>query len=303
MAALPPTPSALLTQSEDSLAEIAAEFRRDRRALGAEWTRRITAAGILNILSEEEISIESIALCDSYVDGLESGSVESMRAYARTLTRRIVPRSVDMAELLGAVLTLRDVLAQNLRDLCAHEPDRLNRVMRTFEPVANRIATTVAEGILLEHERIIQLQQAAIRELSTPVLLLRDRLLIHPIIGVVDTERARQMTEQLLEAIRRHRAKVVVMDLTGVAAVDSAVATHLVEAVESARLLGASMIVTGLSPDVSRVLVSINVDLSSLNAVGDLQGGIVEAEALLGYQVVLTDDDGDRPTTSSRRRT
>lgn len=281
--------SDMLTRN-DTLTDLAAGFRRDRRAVGAEWTRRITAAGNLNVLSAEEISIESIALCDHFVDALESGMPDSIRSYARTLSRRIVPRRVEMSELLGAVLTLRDVLARALVARHADDPDRLSAALLVFEPVANRIATTVAEGILHEHERVIQLQQAAINELSTPVLLLRERLLIHPIIGVVDAARARQMTEQLLEAIRRHRASVVVMDLTGVATVDAAVATHLVEAVEASRLLGASMIVTGLSPEVSQTLVSIDIDLSSLHAVGDLQGGIVEAEALLGYRVVRTPD-------------
>src|SRR5229473_2550145 len=97
-------------------------------------------------------------------------------------------------------------------------------------------------------ERIIRQQQEAIRELSTPVLQVRERLLILPIIGVIDPQRARQLTEQLLRGIRTNRAKVVVIDITGVAAMDVTVANHLVQTVEASRLLGATVIVTGLSP-------------------------------------------------------
>ena len=134
--------------------------------------------------------------------------------------------------------------------------------------------------------RTIQQQQAAIRELSTPVLLVRPRLLMVPIIGVIDSQRAQQLTESLLGAIRTNRAKVVVMDITGVAAVDSKVANHVIQTVAAARLMGADVIVTGLSADVAQSLVALGVDLSRIKSVGDLQGGLEEAERMLGYQVV-----------------
>lgn len=137
-----------------------------------------------------------------------------------------------------------------------------------------------------ERERIIREQQEAIRELSTPVLQVRERLLILPIIGVIDSQRARQLTEQLLRGIRTNRAKVVVIDITGVAAMDATVANHLVQTVEASRLLGATVIVTGLSPEIAQTIVNIGVDLGKMNTVGDLQGGIEQAERLLGYKVV-----------------
>ena len=101
---------------------------------------------------------------------------------------------------------------------------------------------------------------------------------------------ARIALEQLLRGIRANRAKVVVIDITGVAALDASVANHLVLTVEAARLLGARVIVTGLSPDIANTLVNIGVDLGKMNTVGDLQGGIEEAELLLGYRIVRAGD-------------
>ena len=143
--------------------------------------------------------------------------------------------------------------------------------------------------------RIIRQQQEAIRELSTPVLQVRERLLILPIIGVIDSQRARQLTEQLLRGIRTNRAKVVVIDITGVAAMDATVANHLVQTVEASRLLGAVVIVTGLSPEIAQTLVTIGVELGKMNTVGDLQGGIEEAERLLGYKVTLFSEVSQQP--------
>src|SRR4029078_3618891 len=86
-----------------------------------------------------------------------------------------------------------------------------------------------------------------IRELSTPVLQVRERLLILPIIGVLDSQRATQLTDPWLRGIRTNRAKVVVIDITGVPEIDTTVANHLVETVDASRLMGASVIITGLS--------------------------------------------------------
>lgn len=144
----------------------------------------------------------------------------------------------------------------------------------------------IVDVLVFERERIIRQQQEAIRELSTPVLQLRERMLLLPIIGVIDTYRARLITESLLEAIRTNRAKIVVMDITGVATIDSRVANHILQTVTAARLMGAKVIVTGISAPVAQSLVSLGIELGGLDTVGDLQGGIEAAERHLGYLVV-----------------
>jgi rsbT co-antagonist protein RsbR len=141
-------------------------------------------------------------------------------------------------------------------------------------------------------------QQEAIRELSTPVLQIRERLLLLPIIGVIDSQRGRLITEGLLRSIRANRAKVVVMDITGVATIDSKVANHLLQTVTAARLMGALVIVSGLSSEVAQSLVGLGIELNKLNTVGDLQGGIEEAERLLGYRVVQIGGADGRPSST-----
>ncbi|OGC00572.1 MAG: anti-anti-sigma factor [candidate division NC10 bacterium RIFCSPLOWO2_12_FULL_66_18] len=268
------------------LRELVAHLRQNRTRLREEWVQRIIEAQLLTAMSKEEIFAEATSVYDSYLDVLETGSVEALQAYARNLSERIIPRGVETHEVLGIVLLLRDVLARELFTRYGSDFAVLNNVLEAYEPAANRIATTVGVGFVQERERVIRQQQEAIRELSTPVLPVRERLLILPIIGIIDPQRARQLTEQLLRGIRINRAKVAVMDITGVPAIDSTVANHLVQTVESARLLGATVIVTGLSPEIAQTLVTIGVDLGKMNTVGDLQGGIEEAERMLGYKVM-----------------
>jgi rsbT co-antagonist protein RsbR len=268
------------------LSELVAHLKQNRTRLREEWVQRIIVGRLLTAMSKDEVFAEATSVYDSYLEVLETGSVEALQAYARNLSERIIPRGVETHEVLGIVLLLRDALARELFSKYGTHFDQLNRVLDAYEPAANRIATTVGVGFVQERERVIRQQQEAIRELSTPVLPVRERLLILPIIGVIDPQRARQLTEQLLVGIRTNRAKVVVMDITGVPAIDGAVANHLVQTVEAARLLGAAVIVTGLSPEIAQTLVTIGVDLGKMTTVGDLQGGIEEAERLLGYKVV-----------------
>jgi rsbT co-antagonist protein RsbR len=268
------------------LTELVSHLRQNRTQLREEWARRITESRLLMAMTQEEIFIEATAVYDNYVAVLETGSVEALQEYARDLSERIIPRGVETHEVLGIVLLLRDVLARSLFKKYQTDFGMLNRVLDAYEPAANRIANTVGVSFVQERERIIRQQQEAIRELSTPVLQVRERLLILPIIGVIDPQRARQLTEQLLRGIRANRAKVVVIDITGVPSVDSTVANHLVQTVDASRLMGATVIVTGLSSEIAQTLVTIGVDLTKMKTVGDLQGGIEEAERLLGYQIV-----------------
>ena len=170
--------------SEGLLPQLVQHLRQNRTALREEWARRITEAELLTAMTPEELFSEATAVYDNYVEVLETGSVEALQAYARDLSERIIPRGVETDEVLGIVLLLRDVLARSLFEKYQTDFDLLNRVLDAYEPAANRIANTVGVSFVQERERIIRQQQEAIRELSTPVLQVREQLLILPIIGV-----------------------------------------------------------------------------------------------------------------------
>src|SRR5258705_5712044 len=270
------------------LRELVAHLRQNRTQLRKEGARRIREAELLTAMSQQEIFSEATSVYDNYVEVLETGSVESLQAYARNLSERIIPRGVETHEVLGIVLLLRDVLARSLFKKYQGDFDLLDKVLDAYEPAANRIANTVGVSFVEQRERIIRQQQEAIRELSTPVLQVRERLLILPIIGVIDAQRARQLTEQLLRGIRNNRAKIVVVDITGVPTIDSTGGNHLLQTLEASPPMGASVIISGLSSEIAQTLVTIGVDLSKMNAVGDLPGGIEEAGLFLGYKGIST---------------
>src|SRR3989449_10098409 len=189
------------TGTDALLSELVAHLRQHRTQLREEWARRITESHLLTAMTKQEIFAEATSVYDNYVAVLETGSVEALQAYARDLSERIIPRGVETDDVVGIVLLLRDVLARSLFAKYQADFALLNRILDAYEPAANRIAITVAVGFVQERERVIREQQEAIRVLSTPVLQVRERLLILPIIGVMDSQRARQLTEQLLRGI------------------------------------------------------------------------------------------------------
>ncbi len=141
-----------------------------------------------------------------------------------------------------------------------------------------------------ERERIRQaLEERArlaetIRELSTPIVPVMEGVLILPLIGTIDSERARHIMEDLLEAIRRQRARVVLIDITGVPVVDTMVANHLLKAVQAARLLGCQGVLVGIRAEVARTIVELGLSLGDLVTRGSLQDGLEYAMEVLAEE-------------------
>jgi|GEM_PF-893278 rsbT co-antagonist protein RsbR len=193
---------------------------------------------------------------------------------------------VSLTDWYELFATYRSHMLHLLFEAYRQEPDRLLAVIGAYSKFSDQIMAIVGQAYVDHKENIIYQQQEAILELSTPVLVLRDRLLLLPIIGLLDSHRAQQLTEHLLKAIREHRARVVVIDITGVLTVDSMVANHLIKTTEAARLMGVKVLVTGISTEIAQTLVRIGVDLSRLNTLGDLRSGLEEASRILGYELV-----------------
>lgn len=160
------------------------------------------------------------------------------------------------------------------QDELVHVGDGLNRSI-------DIAMSHLGEAYLAAKEQIIAKQQEAIRELSMPVLQVQDHLLVIPLVGIIDSTRARMLIESLLAAIRDKRAQGVVIDVTGVPLVDTAVANHLVQACDAASLMGTLVVITGISPEMAQTLVGLGAKLPAAETLVDLQEGIQYIERVL----------------------
>jgi rsbT co-antagonist protein RsbR len=175
----------------------------------------------------------------------------------------------------------REAIRRRLLPIVKSDPDRGMRIGDGMTRFLDFAMSHLGEAYLAAKEQIIATQSEAIRKLSLPILQVRDRVLIVPLVGSFDSHRARQLAESLLAAIRDRRAHGVVLDVTGVPEIDTATANHLAQACEAVRLMGANIVITGISSEIAKTLVSLGANLPATRTVGDLQEGLEEIEKLV----------------------
>lgn len=191
---------------------------------------------------------------------------------------------VSFSSWFEIIAAYREAIRTHVTRLAQTDLGRASLVSDGMNRFLDIAMAAIGEAYISAKQHIISEQQEAIRELSLPILQVRDRLLIIPLVGLIDSQRARQLTESLLVAIRDRRALGVVMDITGVPMVDTAVANHLVQATEAARLMGATVIITGIAAEIAQTLVGMGARLPEVRTVVDLQDGLEEIERILGYR-------------------
>jgi len=166
---------------------------------------------------------------------------------------------------------------------------------RALEELGHQIARATID---MHHRDLVdRLQEAsatqaqlreAIQELSTPIIPLYTGVLAVPLVGRVDSQRAQALTEAMLEAIAREQAEIVLLDITGVAVVDTNVANHLMQTARAAALLGSQVVLVGISAEVAQTLVQLGLDLGQLITLSNLQSGLEYALSRQGLAITAT---------------
>lgn len=207
--------------------------------------------------ADEEVE-EKVTIERSRLESLMSAvSAASVAAYDEALTEVKVRDEDGFGELEHVVALFID----ELRTTAARRDEAMK-------------AMTEARAVLEEKLDTIRRQQVAIRDLSAPIIDLWEGILTLPIVGTVDSQRAVDITEKLLQRINETNAACVIIDLTGVDVVDTMTADHLIKLVKSARLLGTYCVVTGIGPEIARTLVDLGVELHELITLKRLREGL-----------------------------
>jgi rsbT co-antagonist protein RsbR len=159
----------------------------------------------------------------------------------------------------------------------------ITHFIATFRDITQQIADEEERRALAQ--QVIDAQRDALRELSTPLLPISDDVVIMPLIGTIDSRRAQQVMEALLEGVARHQSRLVILDITGVQVVDTQVAQAFIQAAQAVKLLGATVMLTGIQPQIAQTLVGLGIDLSGIQTQGSLQAGIATALGHTDFRV------------------
>jgi rsbT co-antagonist protein RsbR len=204
-----------------------------------------------------------------YREAAERGQIlTEVQAYKHIDHREVEGKTVDdqpfWATLFARPITFNDqaCLLEAYHNLTAYKQAEMERVK-------------------LQQE-IIATQQRAIEELSTPVIPIIDQIIVMPLVGNIDSRRAREITRSLLAGISQHKAKIAIIDITGVSIVDTGVANYLTKTIQVAQLKGANTYVTGISEAVAETIVDLGIDWSNITTLSDLQTGLILALKSLG---------------------
>jgi len=181
----------------------------------------------------------------------------------------------------------RKYLSLIFRRLLAEISDPIE-ARESYEAIQKLVAFDMALAIdtyIAANLETLGRHQAAIRELSTPVIKVYDGVLLLPLVGAIDSQRAQQIMEMVLVRVVEDKAKVMIIDIAGVPVVDTRVADHLLKTTAAVRLVGAATIVTGISAQVARTIVQLGVDISAMHTLSRLADGIELALSLVGKSI------------------
>lgn len=155
--------------------------------------------------------------------------------------------------------------------------------------------TPMRDGIVETYaktwERTVQLQKIALQELSASLIPVFDKISVMPLVGTIDTERAKLIMENLLEGVVKHRAEVVLLDITGVPVVDTMVAHHIIQAADAVRLVGAKCMLVGIRPEIAQTIVTLGINLKDFTTTSTLQRGVEQALAWTNRKIVEVEED------------
>jgi len=160
-----------------------------------------------------------------------------------------------------------------------------------IENVVSPINAEVLQNYTASYERTINLQKIALQELSAPLIPVFDNITILPLVGTIDTERAKRIMENLLHGVAKYRSEVVLIDITGVPVVDTMVAHHIIQAAEAVRLVGAKCLLVGIRPEIAQTIVNIGIDLNQIITKNTLQKGIEAALEMTNRKIVTMEDE------------
>ncbi|SEW46879.1 rsbT co-antagonist protein RsbR [Chitinophaga sp. YR573] len=246
-----------------------------------------------DLMSNDELSGQSEELVDALLQTLNTASLDDAQADAFEPVRDVLdgislsrakqgysPRETGMF-----VFSLKDALLGVLQQELKNEPVQLYEESMKISRLIDNFGIATFETFIKGREEVILRQTDEITEISTPVIRVWDGILAMPIIGTLDSSRTQVVMENLLQQIVDTSSTIAILDISGVPAVDSLVAQHLIKTVSATRLMGAECIISGIRPEIAQTVVHLGIDLSGIITKSSLASALKHAYGLLQLEV------------------
>lgn len=250
-----------------------------------------------DLMTNEDLRTQSAELLDSFVDTLTDENFEKPEAsYFEAVTDVLSSISISRAkqgfsprETGAYILSLKDAILLLLREEIK-DAESLYKQSLAITKIMDNFSVSTFETFIKGREEVILRQTDEINEISTPVIQVWQGILALPIIGTLDSQRTQVVMENLLQAIVETESTIAILDISGVPAVDSLVAQHLIKTVSATRLMGAECIISGIRPEIAQTVVHLGIDLSQIQTKSTLASALQTSFRMLNLSVQQKSD-------------
>ena len=270
-------------------------LQKKRQQILEDWiTTQLKDAGLReDLMSNEELREQSNELLDSLLKALnEKNLVDVQSADFEPVYEILSGISISRArqgfsprETGVYIFSLKDAILEALRSELKTNPEALVEGSYLLNKLLDSFGVVTFETFIKGREEVILRQTDELAEISTPVIRVWDGILVLPIIGTLDSSRTQVVMENLLQEIVESGSTIAILDISGVPAVDSLVAQHLIKTVAATRLMGAECIISGIRPEIAQTVVHLGIDLSSIVTKSTLASALKHAFAMLRLEV------------------
>ena len=259
------------------------------------WMKAQLANIILDedIMTEEDLREDSISFLHQFVKAVSTGNLEDITAdeyvpiikMLQKISRKRANAGFSPSEIATFVFSLKDSILEFLQKEFTGEAEKFNLEAIRISKLLDKLVLITFEEFNKGREDVLKEQQKSIMELSSPIVTLWNKIIAIPIIGILDSKRTQMIMENLLKTIVEKEIKICIIDITGVAVMDTEVSAHLVKTGDAITLLGAEAVLTGVRPEVAQTIVHLGVDFSSLKTRATMADGLAYAFNRLNIKI------------------
>lgn len=270
-------------------------LKKNKKALLESWMELQMRDESLreDLLSNDELRQQSNELLtalvniidDSSITNIESDAFEPVIEILSNISFTRARQGFSPRETGLYIFSMKDSLLQFLQKELSGDSELLYKESMRISKMIDSLGVITFETYIKGREQVILRQVNEIGELSTPVIRVWDGVLALPIIGTLDSARTQVVMENLLQEIVNSGSSIAILDISGVPAVDSLVAQHLIKTVSATRLMGAECIISGIRPEIAQTIVHLGIDLTGITTKSSLESALRFAFSILRYEV------------------
>jgi rsbT co-antagonist protein RsbR len=270
--------------------QIVEYIQTNREQILKEWSNKVILMDeqrAANLISEKVY----INICNDYINLLINSSTNQQKnseSKISEFTQKIVQLGWTLGFIMDSLSEFGKIVFFPMADKTS-EKEQVEFIL-DYDKWISPINVAVFNQYAETWQRTVSLQKIALQELSAPLIPIFDNITIMPLVGTIDTERAKSIMENLLQGVVKHHAQVVLIDITGVPVVDTMVAHHIIQASEAVRLVGAKCLIVGIRPEIAQTIVNLGINLTQVMTKNSLQKGIEAALEMTNRKVISTEE-------------